>query len=116
MKPHRIKMQRRAGFRLPPNTVLVARPTKYGNPFVVGKGFQLHPIEHAAANLVRGTVHTQQQACWLYLTWLAVQPDRMREFREELKGKNLACYCELDEPCHADILLQLANSKDPIKP
>lgn len=30
----------------------------------------------------------------------------------ELKGKNLACWCKLDEPCHADVLLELANKKE----
>ena len=28
----------------------------------------------------------------------------------ELRGKNLACWCKLDEPCHADVLLKLANA------
>jgi len=30
----------------------------------------------------------------------------------ELRGKNLACWCALDQPCHADVLLELAN-QDP---
>jgi hypothetical protein len=30
---------------------------------------------------------------------------------QALKGKNLACWCKLDEPCHADFLLRLANSR-----
>jgi hypothetical protein len=28
-----------------------------------------------------------------------------------LRGKNLACWCKLGEPCHADVLLELANGK-----
>lgn len=31
--------------------------------------------------------------------------------KRELKGKNLMCWCPLGEPCHADILLQIANSE-----
>jgi hypothetical protein len=27
----------------------------------------------------------------------------------ELRGKNLACWCKPDQPCHADVLLELAN-------
>jgi hypothetical protein len=29
---------------------------------------------------------------------------------EELRGKNLACRCKLGAPCHADVLLQMANA------
>lgn len=28
---------------------------------------------------------------------------------EELRGKDLACWCPLDQPCHAEVLLELAN-------
>jgi hypothetical protein len=34
------------------------------------------------------------------------------ELRAELRGKSLACWCPLDQPCHADVLLELANAKD----
>ncbi|KMS57958.1 hypothetical protein V473_07255 [Sphingobium cupriresistens LL01] len=27
-----------------------------------------------------------------------------------LRGKNLACWCPLDQPCHADVLLEIANA------
>jgi hypothetical protein len=33
----------------------------------------------------------------------------LRVAREELRGKNLACFCAIDKPCHADVLLELAN-------
>lgn len=29
----------------------------------------------------------------------------------ELEGKDLACWCPLDQPCHADVLLELANNQ-----
>jgi hypothetical protein len=29
--------------------------------------------------------------------------------KEQLRGHDLACYCPLDEPCHADVLLDVAN-------
>jgi hypothetical protein len=31
-------------------------------------------------------------------------------FAEQLRGKDLACWCPLDQPCHADVLLEIANS------
>lgn len=36
-----------------------------------------------------------------------------RKIRRELAGKNLACWCPLDQPCHADVLLELANRAEP---
>lgn len=27
----------------------------------------------------------------------------------ELRGKDLACFCPLDKPCHADVLIEIAN-------
>ncbi|MGO8055976.1 DUF4326 domain-containing protein, partial [Rhizobium leguminosarum] len=38
-------------------------------------------------------------------------PFTMKQVRHELRGKNLACWCPLDQPCHADVLLEIANSK-----
>ena len=35
--------------------------------------------------------------------------DWLRAHLPELRGKNLACFCPLDQPCHADVLLELAN-------
>jgi hypothetical protein len=39
-------------------------------------------------------------------------PERRRDARRDLKGKNLACWCPLDQPCHADILLRIANAEE----
>jgi hypothetical protein len=43
-------------------------------------------------------------------TNLKRSPVQTRALFEELRGKNLACWCAIDAPCHADILLRLANS------
>jgi hypothetical protein len=37
-------------------------------------------------------------------------PPTLKMMCEELAGKNLACFCPLDQPCHADVLLELANT------
>jgi Domain of unknown function (DUF4326) len=86
----------------PANTVNVARPTKYGNPF-------RHPDDPLLAVAE-------------YTAWLAT-PDALpvrvgrRLYRQPspadikaLHGKNQACYCPLNQPCHADVLLELANA------
>ncbi len=31
------------------------------------------------------------------------------DVRRELAGRDLACWCPLDGPCHADVLLEVAN-------
>ncbi len=50
-----------------------------------------------------------------YLDATNYQTDRMgypplEEIRAELRGKDLACWCPLDGPCHADVLLEIANA------
>ena len=86
---------------MPENTVYVGRPTKWGNPFTVGArtvwagGRKVQDNRHAVA-LFRGA---------------ALQQERLVEAAQtELRGKNLACWCPLDQPCHADVLLELANT------
>lgn len=88
-KPQRIQRQRIKGWRMPPNTVSVTRPGRYGNPYRVGPdGTAQECVDKFRANM----------------------PEFAKEaYRNELRGKNLACFCPLDQPCHADVLLEFAN-------
>lgn len=103
--PERVQLSRRKGWRKPENTVVVARPSKWGNPYKVGD-----------------TAMVEANWCGKLATIefdmtpaLAVELFRQRfafdaaEIRAELAGKNLACWCPPDQPCHADVLLALAN-------
>lgn len=94
MKPQRIQLRRTKGWRMPPNTVKVARPTKWGNPFTVE--------QHGRDNAVR-----------MFRDYIG-HPNSPLVFSPEdigqLRGKNLACFCPLDQPCHADVLLEIANA------
>lgn len=72
--------------------VYVGRPSKWGNPFRVGRG----PLGH-----------TRDEAIRCYRDWLPTQPSLMAAL-PELRGKVLACWCA-PLPCHADVLLSLAN-------
>jgi hypothetical protein len=89
MKPQRIQRKRTRGFKLPPNTVCVTRPGKWGNPFT---GDPAECVEQYRMMLLKN-----------------------REFRweacEALRGKNLACWCKVGSPCHGDVLLKLVNLK-----
>ena len=95
MKPVRIQRKRTKGWRMPPSTVYVGRPTKWGNPYMVGdhEGCSLMTLE----DVLRRYRH------------LIEAPGRCESVRRELRGKNLACWCPLDRECHADFLLQIAN-------
>ena len=94
MKPTRIQLHRTRGWRLPAGAVSVARPTRWGNPFKVGPGT------------------TADMAVTAYHEWLKFSiPGRIicSAARRELGGLHLACWCLPGTPCHADLLLQIAN-------
>jgi hypothetical protein len=44
-----------------------------------------------------------------YTQWLFKCGNHPLDLIGELRGKNLACWCKLDQPCHADVLLRMAN-------
>jgi hypothetical protein len=92
--PQRFQRSRRKGARLPASVVVVTRPTKWGNP---------HPLDLGRAEAVRRYRED------LLAGHLAVTVD---DVRRELRGHDLACYCPLDEPCHADVLLDVANDDE----
>ena len=89
--PERIQLKRTKGWRKPPNTVNVARPSKWGNPFTVAD----YGRELAVRNF-RRRLEGMAAIGALDLS--------------ELRGKDLACWCKPGEPCHADVLLSLANA------
>jgi hypothetical protein len=113
-KPIRVQLSRAKGWRMPPNTVSVARGPRriWGNPFTVENAI------HWARVLPR-QAHAHVVACyrlWLHgssVDWMGRGSDAARAEvlarLPELRGKNLACWCPLDQPCHADVLLELAN-------
>lgn len=104
MTPVRIQLFRSKGYRLPANTLKVDRTTKWGNPFRIG------------ANRFNGVVWEaipDAETAVRFFCEMLEQPRRnyptCAEIDSQLRGKNLACWCRLDAPCHADVLLHLAN-------
>lgn len=94
--PRRIRLSRRRGWRKPPGAVVAARPSKWGNPFVVDdERSRAEAVDLFEAAITRDDTTTL--------------PFRVADVRRELAGRDLACWCPLDEPCHADVLLRLAN-------
>jgi hypothetical protein len=105
----RVRLSRAKGFRLPPGAIVVARPSKWGNPFrlqgtslVVGP----HGDQHQCANGEARGVAVRLYSLALYSAHLDYY---LEDVRRELRGHDLACWCPLDQPCHADVLLQVAN-------
>lgn len=136
MTPQRIQRRRTKGWRMPENTVYVGRGSRWGNPFKAGEftavihlpGTFYEPGERPlAANVgkesdlyidrfpVIDTAHAvrlfESAMTWNLKWWRPEKWDRPSI--SELAGKNLACWCPLDQPCHADVLLELANKETP---
>ena len=104
--PQRIQLSRARGFRLPPNTVVVARPSMFGNHYRVADVHKLF------AGLPNARKLAQQACVDAYRDWLDGSPagDELKVLiRQKLRGKNLACWCAAGSPCHADVLLKIAN-------
>jgi hypothetical protein len=99
---------------MPAGAVYVGRPTKWGNPFVIG-ATRPHPIEHLGTVTVRDAHH----ATLLFREWLSATAAGQavtRAARDELRGRDLACWCPPDQDCHADVLLAVANGTGPPGP
>ncbi|MCU1418719.1 MAG: hypothetical protein JWP32_2893 [Schumannella sp.] len=118
--PERIQLSRRKGWRKPENTVVVARPSMWGNPYHVGdliadysNGYDKDAPLGSTAPLLECDAAL---AVLLFRNYLTLAPRHSSQARwlileiPRLRGKNLACWCPLDQPCHADVLLELANS------
>jgi len=107
----RIQRKRSKGWRMPPNTIYVGRPTKWGNPYIKGRSYD--DSDEDGGNFEVFDNISEKTAVRFYLE--AIQgsfpclPFKLDDVRRELAGKNLACWCPLDQPCHADVLLRLAN-------
>ncbi len=97
MKPQRIQRKRTKGWPLPENAVVVSSPSKWGNPFAVefyGAEQAVQMFKHSMLTPITGKPAIDHE-----------------EIRAELRGKDLACWCPVDQPCHAGVLLEIANSE-----
>jgi len=138
-EPKRIQRKRTRGWRMPDGAVYVGRPTKWGNPYrfdgdmaeivthddgrswwipnaggvdvVVRDGSLAYAAPpdsalHAIVSMFRddllaGTLRLDGGF-----------PLSVDDARHELTGRDLACWCPLDQPCHADVLLEFANPEE----
>ncbi|MGV3490415.1 MAG: DUF4326 domain-containing protein [Devosia sp.] len=117
VRPQRMQLSRRAGFNLQDASQalnglparLITRPGKWGNPFTIDDIAQRYGLEPAAAQARAVELCGQ----WLSGTLdpaLSPGPAPSRDtIRADLGGHNLACWCKAGMPCHADILIDIAN-------
>jgi hypothetical protein len=132
--PQRIQRKRVKGWKMPPNTIYVGRGSKWGNPFRVvqysdGKWAVKCDSDERQAEILTSTCRaaydTKQEAqadavmCYRLLIdpffhggsldefWMSNA--NTKEIIISLRGKNLACWCDPGDPCHADLLLKIAN-------
>lgn len=114
--PQRIRLSRRRGWRKPEGAVVVARPSRWGNPFRLAEYKQDHPRDagfterdwrRLAVDDFRRMIEGRRPAPGRY--------PGADEIRDLLAGHDLACWCPLDEPCHADVLLEVANGSPPVR-
>jgi len=104
--PKRIRLSRKKGWRMPPNTVKVARPGPWGNPFKVSRDGTAAECVDLFRKMLAGYLcmgiecSAREQRDYL---------EHAKEHLPDLRGKDLACWCRLDKPCHADVLLEVAN-------
>lgn len=111
MVPKRIQRKRTKGWRMPPNTVYVGRPTCFGNPFTerdCREAGYTGDIRQRCVDAFRAFMGPHWRENW--------QGDEAENYRgrllsklESLRGKNLACWCKIGDACHADVLLEIAN-------
>lgn len=112
----RVQLRRTKGWRMPANTVSVARPTMYGNPYRIkptpcnGPGWFVVDDLFNVRPLYLGTEKTEAARIAVE-AFKAKVPElfSVTEIRAELAGKNLACWCPPGQACHADVLLRIAN-------
>lgn len=87
---------------MPENAVYVGRPTKWGNPYAIGS---------LIGPFADGPRVTAAIAVERYRGWLIEQLLFKRLNLDEIRGKDLACFCKPGTPCHADVLIEFCNLK-----
>lgn len=125
MTPVRIQRKRTKGWKMPPNTIYVGRPTIYGNPFkevgdmIYGDASHRRKILSPWIYIDAGPTGDVVELYKDWITGIGDQailsrvrpcPFTIEDIKKELGGKNLACFCCLECKCHASVLLKISNS------
>jgi hypothetical protein len=98
--PQRIQLKRSRGWKMPANAVKVDRTTRWGNPFTIAEYGSVAAAVAQHGRWMRGEVPAPDGA----------EPPTPEAIRAALRGRDLACWCALGGPCHANLLLTIANA------
>lgn len=121
--PKRIQRRRVRGWRMPKGAVAVSRPGKWGNPISLSEVSGQYPslaFEAVARLVVRDFEVLARRGTLSFPNWRFLGGRHgpvewtypsVAEIRAGLAGRDLACWCSLADPCHADVLLQIANEE-----
>ncbi|MCU1591575.1 MAG: hypothetical protein JWP11_2831 [Frankiales bacterium] len=122
--PQRIQRRRTAGWKMPEGAVYVGRPTRWGNPFTVMNGgrqgwlvwddrdrlgLSATPTSDGYVAAFPTREKAAADAVRRYKKWLDYSQARGMDLVPLLRGRDLACWCHESQPCHADVLLAIAN-------
>lgn len=113
----RIQRKRTKGWKMPPNTVYVGRPSKWGNPFNISNTCDAKKVVAAFRSLLKSSQskiydrakQENGEPNPVGGIALIIYRNRILKDLHELKGKDLACWCKPGEPCHADVLIELTK-------
>ncbi|MTK12670.1 MAG: DUF4326 domain-containing protein [Clostridiaceae bacterium] len=128
--PVRIQRKRVKGWEMPESAIYVGRPTKWGNPFRVGQISRPVPRPEITHDIIICAANGSRMKHFIPPIELAPFPrpltaeDMLEQYRAhilaalgletirvKLGGKDLACWCRPDQPCHAEVLLEIANAE-----
>lgn len=123
VKPVRIQRKRTKGWRAPEGTINCTRPSHYGNPFKVGEWYAkgdatghsgpfslvyTRSLIEPRSKRFKQIANAQDAIAWY--RWYLSALNMNNRIKHELAGHDLMCFCALDQPCHVDVLLEIANS------
>lgn len=112
--PERIQRKRAAGWKAPEGVVNVTRPGKHGNPYFPGCGLGYGSI--VDGELCAWPLRTKADMVVHFRERMRLmakhEPEAFEAYLAPLRGKTLMCWCKPGDPCHGDVLLELANPKE----
>lgn len=123
--PQRIQLHRTAGWRKPEGAVVVSRPSRWGNPFAIqiadcAMGGRCWRVITPDGQLWAQHLDTRGDAARAAVDLFALHigpmgsyeydQETLERLTSELAGRDLACWCPPGQPCHADVLLEIANT------
>ncbi len=109
-RPKRVQRSRKKGWRKPEGAVIVDRTSRWGNPFTVksAKSAGYKSPAQVVVSSFRDWLDGDNWACGCLDNYEEKRARILSEI-ETLRGKDLVYTCPLDQPCHADVLLEIAN-------